>query len=115
MSSLYVWPLFEVTRRYLLDAAEDGEVEVETVNLWNGMSLAPEDYLPADIDPAPYERRVMEDALAPLDDPELDQAFETYQHTDPRARRGPRRGGRPMARGRRTPERARGEGCSRSR
>jgi hypothetical protein len=37
--------------------------------------------LPDGVDPAPYDRLVMSDAVQPFDDPELDRAFDTYRRT----------------------------------
>jgi hypothetical protein len=86
MSSLYVWPLFQVRRRYLLGAAEDGTPRVDEPAdpsaLWDAWSPEdPADYLPDGVDPAPYDRLVMSDAVQPFDDPELDRAFDTYRRT----------------------------------
>lgn len=51
--------------------------------LWDATWAVPEDYLPDGVDPAPYDRQVLEDAVQlPFEeDPKLGLAFYEYQRT----------------------------------
>lgn len=78
-------PLFEAARRYTLgQVAKPSPPEAvgDAVGLWDPTWAEPEDYLPEDVDPTPYDGRVMEDAVQhPLDDPEYNLAFDSYERT----------------------------------
>ncbi len=81
--------LFEAARRYRLEGGEEPQPPEAVVDpgdllhvLWDPTWAEPEDYLPDGVDPAPYDRQVLEDAVQePLVDSELNRAFCEYQRT----------------------------------
>lgn len=81
--------LFEAARRHLLAGGAEPQLSEAVAapgdlwhSLWDPTWAEPEDYLPEGVDPAPYDREAMEDAVQdPLVDPELNRVFYEYQRT----------------------------------
>ncbi len=80
-------PLFEAARRYLLEGSAEARppegVGDDPTILWNPVLVEPEDYLAEGIDPAPYDRQVMEEAVwhSFEEDTEFENAFHEYRRT----------------------------------